>query len=281
MFVVSWFCLVLCNHGSHHPPVTGSVKYFEASNLTPTPSLCVAIEPSRIAVVGSGIAGLSCAWLLSQQHDVTIFEREKKLGMDAHAVINPDGTHFDVPLRIFNPEYYPNLTKLYDTVGIKYQPVSFAFSCTYLLPGAGTTETLERDCAETGLSFFRYSNFKSIIKFPYPSLSLNPNQKWVPGWAQAVAKFGKLCYELIYFFLMSPGHLGTARMGNKSLGDYLRTEGYSQDFIGNLLYPMLTVVCTCSYKTLDNYPAEVIVAYYNSYGVWTWLPNPGRAKAFR
>ena len=88
-------------------------------------------------MVGSGIAGLSCSWLLSQEHDVTIFEREVKLGMDAHAVINPDGTHFDVPLRIFNPKYYPNLTKLYETVGIRYQPVDFAFACTYMLPSEG------------------------------------------------------------------------------------------------------------------------------------------------
>lgn len=91
-------------------------------------------RPLRIAVIGSGIAGLSASHLLSSKHEVTIFEREAKLGMDAHAVQNKDGTHFDVPLRIFNPMYYPNLTALYDKVKVAYEPVSSAFSCTYLLP---------------------------------------------------------------------------------------------------------------------------------------------------
>lgn len=43
---------------------------------------------------------------------------------------------------------------------------------------------------------------------------------------------------------------------------------------------MLTVVCTCSYEVLDLYPAEVIAAYHDSYGSWTWLPNPKRANRF-
>ena len=232
-------------------------------------------------MVGSGIAGLSCSWLLSQEHDVTIFEREVKLGMDAHAVINPDGTHFDVPLRIFNPKYYPNLTKLYETVGIRYQPVDFAFSCTYMLPSeGGALETLQGDAkVGTGLSFFRYSNSTSIVKLSYPSLSLDPMQKWIPGWAHAVKKYGKLCFSLLHFFLFSPGHLRDGRLEGKSLGQYLRSEGYSQVFIGELLYPMLTVVCTCSYETLDKYPAEVIVAYFSSQGFWSWFPNPKRASA--
>jgi len=233
-------------------------------------------KPLNIAVIGSGIAGLSSAYLLSREHNVTIYEREAKLGMDAHAIQNPDGTHFDVPLRIFNPEYYPNLTKLYDTVGVSYEPVSSAFSCTYLLPGEARSTTGTR--STTSLAYFRYSNSKTIIKTPYPALSLNPLHTWIPGFVAAVSKYSLLFYELVYFFVQAPRDLHNGKLADLTLGSYLRQNNYSDALINELLYPMLTVVCTCSYSSVASYPAEVIIAYYNSYGAWSWFPNLSRTK---
>ena len=246
----------------------------------------------RVCVIGSGIAGLSSAWFLSQHHDVTLIERSPKLGMDAHAVTNPDGTHFDVPLRIFNPEFYPNLTALYDEVGVRYGSVSSAFSCTYMVDvpanGAAADNSSESESSSssfvpstfaTGLAYFRYSNCKSCIKFPYPSLSLNPRLDWVPGYLSAVRRYASLMYSITYFFFMSPIHLRDGELEGLTLGTYLTSRNYSQSFIHDLLYPMLSVVCTCSYANVAAYPAEIIVSYYSSYGTWSWFPSLRRMTA--
>ena len=71
----------------------------------------------NIAVIGGGLAGLVAAWLLSQRHAVTLFERHAQPGFvtSSVAVPGPDGAalRVDVPLRVFYPGYYPTLMRLY------------------------------------------------------------------------------------------------------------------------------------------------------------------------
>ena len=75
----------------------------------------------RIAVVGSGISGLSAAWLLSRRHQVTLFEAENRLGGHTHTVdVTLDGQTFpvDTGFLVFNHRTYPELTRLFDTLGV-------------------------------------------------------------------------------------------------------------------------------------------------------------------
>ena len=80
----------------------------------------------RIAVIGSGIAGLSAAWLLSQQHEVTLYEAASRLGGHTNTVMapQPDGAA-DVPVDtgfiVYNEATYPNLTALLAHVGCAHE----------------------------------------------------------------------------------------------------------------------------------------------------------------
>ena len=87
---------------------------------------------NRIAIIGSGIAGLTFAWLARHARiEVTLFESQPSLGMDAHSIdlpaVNggsgPAGVRVDVPPRMFNGEDWPSLTRLYDSLGVESQPV--------------------------------------------------------------------------------------------------------------------------------------------------------------
>ncbi|MDN5780735.1 MAG: FAD-dependent oxidoreductase, partial [Luteimonas sp.] len=85
----------------------------------------------RIAVVGSGISGLASAWLLSRQHEVTLFEAGDYLGGHIHTHdIELQGRHYavDSGFIVHNPRHYPLLTRLFDELGIASQPTTMSFS---------------------------------------------------------------------------------------------------------------------------------------------------------
>ena len=77
--------------------------------------------PLKIAVVGQGIAGMSAAWLLSQRHDVSVYEAEHRFGGHSHTVEapSPDGPiPVDMGFIVFNEANYPNLTALFEHLGV-------------------------------------------------------------------------------------------------------------------------------------------------------------------
>ena len=209
--------------------------------------MAVPAERKRVAVVGSGVAGLSCAYLLARKHDVAIFEREKAVGMDAHS-LDAHGARMDIPLRVFSESYYPNLTNLYNLVGIKYHVADYSFCCL-----AGGTK-------QAAAAYFRYVNFLwRGSAFPVPALFH----------LRQLVKCARLGGAFAHFLKYSPGYLTSSpEVADLSLEDFLGRFGYSPEFGTELLYPMLSVVCTCSYAAVAAYPAAIVVDYFaNKYGL--------------
>jgi predicted NAD/FAD-binding protein len=85
----------------------------------------------RIAVVGSGIAGLSCAWLLSKHHDVTLFEADDRIGGHSNTVDAPTPTApvaVDTGFIVYNSDNYPNLVGLFDHLSVPTRPAHMSFA---------------------------------------------------------------------------------------------------------------------------------------------------------
>lgn len=195
----------------------------------------------RIAVVGSGIAGLSAAWLLSQDHEVTIFEKSARLGMDAHGLdiagLNGE-VRIDVPLRVFFDGFYPNLVSLYHALGIDSQPINYSASFGQLN---------ER-------SYFRYENYKFgryTLPFFKGKRSVNPMALRI-GW------------DIFRFFRQLPTSLANGITDELTLEDYLRQRGYSREFAEGFLYPAFAGICTCSHASIRDYPARVVLEYLDT-----------------
>lgn len=87
----------------------------------------------KIAVVGSGISGISSALLLSKDHEVTLFEKDERLGGHSHTVdvSFPDKKlPVDTGFMVFNPPAYPNLVKMFAYLHVETAPTSMSFSVT-------------------------------------------------------------------------------------------------------------------------------------------------------
>ncbi len=84
----------------------------------------------RIAVIGSGIAGLASAWLLSREHEVTLYEANDYLGGHTHTHdVDVAGRRLavDTGFIVFNPPHYPYLTKMFAELGVQSQPTTMSF----------------------------------------------------------------------------------------------------------------------------------------------------------
>ena len=97
----------------------------------------------RIAVVGTGISGMVAAYLLSQDHDVVVFEADDYVGGHTHTIdVSANGRTYpvDTGFIVFNLKTYPNFSKLMKKLGIAWKPSNMSFSV---------------QCRKTGLTFSR------------------------------------------------------------------------------------------------------------------------------
>jgi uncharacterized protein len=199
----------------------------------------------KIAIVGSGLAGLAAAWRLGESHDVTIFERHGRLGMAAHSVDAPGQgaqRRIDVPLRVLYPGYYPTLLRLYRDAGIRTVRVNYASSFSSVASG---TYFQHRNARVFGLS----------VPYTTPRAALQP-----------VAR--RIARDFVRFAIQGRLDLARGRQGQLTLGDYLRAGGYSDDFTERFLLPVFSAICTCSYTHLRSYPARVILEYLDRGVLW-------------
>ena len=202
----------------------------------------------RIGIVGSGIAGLTAGWLFKQGGaNVTIFEKHSRIGMDAHrfdhSLENESGEFgtapqrnsvygagADIPSRMFNQAQWPNLSRLYQRIGVETQQVN------------------------TGKTFGDLSNDKAWLKLSksfQPKLS--PNLLLNRSVRQVLADISRMHVEV-------PKHLAESELDSTSMREYLAGNRYSEPFIRQFLYPALSAtVCTCSFESLDAYPARTLL----------------------
>ena len=132
----------------------------------------------KIAIIGSGISGLTCAHILDKQHDVTVFEKNDYVGGHTATVdIEHQGSAFsiDTGFIVFNDRTYPNFNQLLEQLGVERQPTEMSFSVH------NTTTQFEYNGHSINSLFAQRSN---IFKPQFWSLISD------------ILKFNKLCVPL-------------------------------------------------------------------------------------
>ena len=186
----------------------------------------------KIAVVGSGIAGLGAAWLLSRRHEVVLFESETRLGGHTHTHrVELGGRHYavDTGFIVYNPLNYPLFTRLLDELGVASQPTTMGFSVQDARNG------LEYNATSLDALFCQRRNL------------LSP-------------RFLKMVREILRFYRESPALLQLEGAG-PTLGEYLGEQRYSPLFVDDHLVPMACALWSSPSDTILRFPAKHLVRF--------------------
>jgi len=192
----------------------------------------------KLAVVGSGIGGLAAAWLLKDNFDVTVFEQQTKPGMGIYTVdytSNGKHTRIDIPLRIFCEGYYPNLLALYNELGIEIESTNHSAA---------------------------FADEKHQLFFQYNKLAFHDYSIALPKGRSLVSlNAWKIGLGSRRFFKQAKLHLSQQDLSQITLQGYLDQNNYHPGFIHGLLLPTLATICTCDYRSILSYPADLILGY--------------------
>lgn len=186
----------------------------------------------RIAVVGSGIAGLGAAWLLSRQHEVTLFEAAGRLGGHTHThKVRRAGTDYavDSGFIVFNPQNYPLLTRLFSELEVPSQPTTMSFSVRNERSG------LEYNAGHLAGLFCQKRNL------------LSP-------------RFWGMLRDLRRFYREAPALLDGSDAG-PDLGDYLAAQGYGEAFVHEHLVPMASALWSSPASQVMRFPARYLAQF--------------------
>lgn len=190
----------------------------------------------RIAVVGSGIAGLGAAWRLSREHEVVLFEREARLGGHTHThAVRQAGRDYavDSGFIVFNEDNYPLLTRLFAELGVASQPTTMSFSVQDARSG------LEYNATDLDGLFCQRRNLMS-------------------------PRFWGMVRDIFRFYREAPALLAIAGDG-PSLGDYLHANRYSELFVENHLVPMASALWSSPSQAVLSFPAKYLVRFMDNH----------------
>jgi len=202
--------------------------------------------PLKIAVIGSGVSGLSAAWLLARRHDVTLYEAERRLGGHSHTVEAPapGGTvAVDMGFIVYNAANYPNLVALFDHLGVATKPTDMSFAVSL---DAGRLE---------------YGGNDLTTLFAQRSNLLRP-------------RFWSMLGDLMRFYREAPAHACALDARMTSLGDYLDAQGYGRAFQDDHLLPQAAAIWSTSTKAMRDYPAAAFIRFCQNHGLLNIVDRP-------
>ncbi|HSC84590.1 MAG TPA: FAD-dependent oxidoreductase [Pseudomonas sp.] len=201
----------------------------------------------KIAIVGSGIAGLTSAYLLNRRHDICVFEASAWAGGHTHTVdVQVDGRGYaiDTGFIVFNDWTYPNFIKLLDQLGVAAQPTEMSFSVHD--PATG----------------HEYNGNSLNSLFAQRRNLLSP-------------RFWGMLRDILRFNREALADLEQQRIAaDTTLGTYLREQRYGQRFIEHYIVPMGAAIWSMSLADMLGFPLQFFVRFFNNHGLLSVSNRP-------
>ncbi len=195
----------------------------------------------RIAIVGSGISGLGAAWALDDSHEVVVYEADTRVGGHSNTVDVPTQrgvTRVDTGFIVFNEVTYPNLTRLFDHLGVATEPSDMSFS--YSLDN-------RREYA---------ANLRGVLA--QPTNLLRP-------------RFIRMLSDIERFRRTGPE---MAPQEHETIGELMRRHRFSSAFLEDYLLPMTGAIWSTGQADMREFPAATILRFLSNHGLIEVIGRP-------
>lgn len=211
----------------------------------------------RLAIVGSGIAGMGCAHKLQHQYDITVFEEADYIGGHTNTImLEEDGKpiYLDSGFMVFNYETYPNLTALFAEIGAPVMKTDMSFSVQFL------PKKLEYSGSSLNHLF---AQRKNLFNIPYLKMLMQINR----------------------FNMQSVEILDQPQYQHYSIGKFFKEFGYSDEMLWQYLIPMSAAVWSAPMEQILDFPAVTLIRFFKNHGFlgldtqhqWYTLENGSQA----
>jgi len=191
----------------------------------------------KIAVVGTGIAGMTAARTLSRRNDITVFESGSYIGGHTNTLRVNEGARelaIDTGFIVFNETNYPNLCRLFDELGVRTRDSDMSFSV---------------HCDKTGLE---YNGTSLDTLFAQRRNLLSP-------------RFWGMLAEIVRFNRDAPAELAAGMGDTISVDDYVRAHGYDERFVDHYLAPLGASLWSCDTRRFRQFPMRFVVEFLHNH----------------
>lgn len=212
----------------------------------------------RIAIIGTGISGLTCAHLLGERHDVTVFERDARPGGHTHTVrieIDEEIHDVDTGFIVYNERNYPGLVRLFDRLGVRTKPSDMSFGVSD--PATGVE--------------WRATSPSTV--FAQPRNALRP-------------RFLRMLADILRFNRRTRRLLAAGIPDSLTLRDLVAAGGWSPRMVDWYLVPMVSAIWSAPAGDALEIPAATFARFFDNHGLLrlgaqpAWRTVDGGARAY-
>jgi predicted NAD/FAD-binding protein len=200
----------------------------------------------KIAVIGTGISGLAAAWLLSQRHEVVLFEQERRVGGHTNTFLAPTAQGeqpVDTGFIVYNELNYPNLTAMFRELDVATRPTQMSFAVSL------------------GDGAFEYAGNNLYTLFAQGS-NLVSSRHW------------HMLADTLRFNAMTKRGWRKGTLPDTPIGAWLAANGFGRDFGTRYLLPMAGSIWSCSMQQVERFPLRYFVDFYYRHGLLNILRRP-------
>jgi uncharacterized protein len=204
----------------------------------------------RVAVIGSGVSGLTAAYVLRRSHEVTLFEADDRLGghADTHDVPDREAGRLaiDTGFIVHNARTYPTLLRLFDELGVATQETDMSMSVR---------------CDGCGLEYSGGQGAGGVLA--QARSLLRPD-------------FIRMLFEVTRFHREAAALLAADGAGevDRTMHEFLRAGNYSSYFTAHFVTPLIAAVWSCGPQTALQYPARYLFAFLDNHGMLSVSGSP-------